>query len=56
MVLYCMLYRVNYLTQVLEKVKAYFDDFVNETSREDFSNMWFDFNNLPLQWEVPIGV
>ena len=56
MVFYCMLYRVNYLTHVLEKVKAYFDDFVAEGSREDFANMWFDFDDKPLHWEVPIGV
>lgn len=56
MVQYCMLFRLNYFTSILEKVKACFDDFVEEKHQEDFSTMWFEFNGQPLAWDVPIGV
>ena len=51
-----MLYRLNYLTSILEKVKALYDDFVLEKDKDNFSEMWFEYNGIPLNWEQPIGV
>ena len=51
-----MLFRLNYFTSILEKVKACFDDFVTEKNQEEFAGMWFEFNGQPLAWDLPIGV
>jgi len=54
--LYMMVPRLNYLVFILDKVKSAFDDFVSAELIDAFPDMWFEYNNIPLKWDVPIGV
>ena len=57
--LYMMIPRLNYLTICLEKIKAFFDEYVPADlaeSPEAFSDMWMEFDRQPLKWDQPIGV
>ena len=54
--LYMMAPRLNYLTFILDNVKQCFDDFVMQESVDSFSTMYFEYNDKPLKWDVPIGV
>lgn len=51
-----MLPRLNYFTFILDKVKTVYDEFVSIDCMDAFQEMWFEFNDKPLRWEVPIGV
>lgn len=54
-----MIPRLNYLTICLEKIKAFFDEYVPADlaeSPEAFSDMWMEFDRQPLKWDQPIGV
>jgi hypothetical protein len=49
-----MVPRLNYFTNCLEKIKAFFDEYVSQEG--EFSDMWLEFNGQPLRWDIPIGV
>ena len=48
--------RENYFFYILNEVKWMFDSYAPADCLEAFDQMWFDFNNTPLKWNVPIGV
>jgi len=54
--MYIMVPRMNYFTFILEKVKANFDEYVPSDLVECYEDMWFEYNKIPLRWDVPIGV
>ena len=54
--LYIMIPRLNYLTFILDKVKTFFDEYVSPDLLESFGTMWFDYEDTPLRWDVPVGV
>ena len=37
-------------------MKTYFDNFVDPESSKHCDEMYFEFNETPLKWVVPIGV
>ena len=49
-----MVPRLNYFTHCLEKIKAFFDEYVSQEG--EFQDMWMEFNGSALRWDVPIGV
>ena len=54
--LYVMLPRLNYFTFILDKVKTVYDEYVSIDCMDSFNEMWFECNDKPMRWEVPIGV
>lgn len=54
--LYMMVPRLNYFTFILDNVKACFDEYVPFDLIDNFKDMWFEYNNSALKWDVPIGV
>ena len=51
-----MVPRLNYFTFILDNVKACFDEYVPFDLIDNFKDMWFEYNNTALRWDVPIGV
>jgi autophagy-related protein 5 len=54
--LYIMAPRENYLFFILNEVKWLFDSYGPAEKLDSYDEMWFEFNNIPLKWNVPIGV
>jgi hypothetical protein len=48
--------RENYLFYILTEVKWLFDSYAPADKIDSYDEMWFEFNNTPLKWNVPIGV
>jgi hypothetical protein len=48
--------RENYLFFILTEVKWLFDSYAPADKIDSYDEMWFEFNNNPLKWNVPIGV
>ena len=48
--------RQNYLYYLLDEVKQMFDSFGPQDKLERYDEMWFEFNNKALKWNMPIGV
>ena len=54
--LYIMAPRENYFFYLLSEVKNLFDSYGPSDKLDSYDEMWFEFNNTPLKWNVPIGV
>jgi len=54
--LYIMAPRENYFFYILSEVKSLFDAYAPSDKIEAYDEMWFEFNNTPLKWNLPIGV
>lgn len=50
---YLLLPRVSYLTLVTDKVKKHFQKVMRT---EDISEIWFEYEGIPLKWHYPIGL
>eukprot|EP00079_Xenopus_tropicalis_P035604 XP_017949375.1 PREDICTED: autophagy protein 5 isoform X2 [Xenopus tropicalis] len=50
---YLLLPRISYLTLVTDKVKKHFQKVMRT---EDISEIWFEFEGIPLKWHYPIGL
>jgi len=48
--------RENYFFYILNEVKWLFDSYRPTDKVDAYDEMWFEFNNTPLKWNVPIGV
>jgi autophagy-related protein 5 len=48
--------RENYFFFILAEVKSLFDSYGPSDKIDAYDEMWFEFNNTPLKWNVPIGV
>lgn len=48
--------RENYFFFILNEVKWLFDQYGPSDKLDSYDEMWFEFNNTPLKWSVPIGV
>jgi autophagy-related protein 5 len=48
--------RENYFFYILAEVKSLFDSYGPSDKIDAYDEMWFEFNNTPLKWNVPIGV
>jgi autophagy-related protein 5 len=48
--------RENYFFYILAEVKSLFDAYGPSDKIDAYDEMWFEFNNTPLKWNVPIGV
>lgn len=51
---YLMLPRQSYLPLMTNKVKNFFDRYINE--RKENEEMWFEYEGVPVQWHLPIGL
>uniref|UniRef100_A0A0K8TSS0 Autophagy protein 5 n=1 Tax=Tabanus bromius TaxID=304241 RepID=A0A0K8TSS0_TABBR len=49
-----MVSRISYLPLVTDKVRKYFSRYVPNDRQQ--SEVWFDFNGIPLKWHYPIGL
>jgi hypothetical protein len=54
--LYIMAPRENYFFFILTEVKQLFDSYGPSDKIESYDEMYFEFNNQALRWNVPIGV
>ena len=48
--------RENYFFYLLAEVKSLFDAYGPSDKLDAYDEMWFEYNNSPLRWNVPIGV
>lgn len=51
--------RENYFFYLLNEVKQYFDAYGPNEKIEAYDEMWFEYSecpNVPLKWNIPIGV
>jgi len=48
--------RENYFFFILQEVKSLFDPYAPSDKVDAYDEMWFEFNKIPLKWNVPIGV
>jgi len=48
--------RQNYFFYLLNEVKAQFDPYAPSDKVDSYDDMWFEFNNIPLKWNMPMGV
>jgi hypothetical protein len=48
--------RENYFFYLLAEVKSLFDAYGPSDKLDSYDEMWFEYNNTTLKWNVPIGV
>ncbi|XP_054271144.1 autophagy protein 5 [Macrosteles quadrilineatus] len=51
---YLMVPRLSYFPLVTDKVRKYYQKYIDEEKQDN--EMWLDFNGIPLKWHYPIGV
>ena len=53
-----MLPRQGYLTSCIEDVKKHFEAYTSSFGKgtADYENIWFEYNDVPLRWHLPVGV
>ena len=59
--LYVMLARHSYFPCIIEKIHRYYSIYFKENSNDttssvNFSNLWLEYESIPLKWHYPIGV
>jgi hypothetical protein len=47
--------RENYFYYILKDVKSLFDQFGPPDEIENYKEMWFEYNQKALKWNLPIG-
>ena len=48
--------RENYFFYIISDVKSLFDSYGPDDKLESYDEMYFEFNRVPLKWNLPIGV
>jgi len=52
--MYILANRMTYFATLLKDIKRHFDSYAPASF--DPSDIWLDFNKIPLSWNIPIGV
>ena len=53
---YVLAPRLNYLFSFLKELKEHFDEYAPPNALENYEDMWFEYNKVPLKWNTPLGV